>query len=213
MSVNKREWPLFRVRCVRYERADPFATKGTTPARHEGASHTVLRARGAPTTRDDMASLAAEAVTVGNAARCWPPTRRVVIFGLVGRADLNGREGTLMPRRGPTDLPDIRLPVLVRGTDEAVLVRPRNLKAAIGVELLGDDELQEFFMRVDPAMALAMRLVCTSWCAAVSTLFCTAAWQSAHLPFPALCCASAWAGARARLLHRPDEARLSSRLG
>ena len=163
-----------------------------------------------------MASLADEVGGGGDVvpSRCWPPTRRVVIFGLVGRAELNGREGTLMPtsiapRHSPTDLDNIRLAVKVRGVDQPVLVRPRNLQAAVGVELLRDDELYAFFLRLDPAMALAMRLVCTSWCAAVSALFSTAAWQCAHLPFPALCRASAWAGARARLLREPDEAGLS----
>ena len=135
--------------------------------------------------------------------------RRVVICGLVGRADLNGLEAVILPggdRR--RSLEDLRVPVQTLG-DERVLVRVRNLTASASLAILGQDGLHACLLRLGPSLALLSRLVCTSWRLHLSRLLSSREWQARHLPLPALCSAAAWAAATLRLDREPSEARMT----
>ena len=136
--------------------------------------------------------------------------RRVVIFGLAGRADLNSLEAVILSGGDRSkSLDDIRLPVRVTVGDEKVLVRPRNLMASASLAMLGQDGLYACLLRLDPCSVLDGRLVCTSWRLHLSRLLGNQEWQATHLPLPALCRASAWVAATLRLDRMPGEARMS----
>lgn len=136
--------------------------------------------------------------------------RRVVIFGLVGRADLNDLEAVILPGGDRREsLEDLRLPVRTTLRDERVLIRPRNLTAAASLAIIGQDGMYACLLRLDPCSALLGRLVCTSWRLHLSRLLGNREWQAVHLPLPALCRATAWAAAKLRLDRVPGEARMS----
>ena len=156
-------------------------------------------------------TLADELITCGEGI--LRPTRRVIIIGLVSRADLNGLEAVILPvanrRDGASGQDGFRLPVRATLSNESILVRLRNLKAAKTLAFLGADGLYACLFQLDPSAALIGRLVCQPWRLQLSRLLANPEWQAIHLPLPALCRASAWDAAMLRLERMPREARMS----
>ena len=157
--------------------------------------------------------------------RVLRPNRRVILTGLVGRADLNEAEATLLATVNSggqrsfnpkmkmedirRDIEDRRVPVQTTVGGERILVRLRNLTASVGVGMLGRDGLYACFLKLDPASALLGRRVCQAWSSQLTLLLANPEWQAAHMPLPALCRASAWAAAALRLDREPGESQLS----